>query len=40
MKLVNALFKEDPLVKELKRMNLSTDSLEMEVISRAVILFE
>jgi hypothetical protein len=27
MKLVNALFKEDPLTKELKRLNLTTDSL-------------
>lgn len=27
MKLVSALFKEDPLLKELKRLNLTTDSL-------------
>lgn len=40
MKLVNALFKEDPLMKELKRLNLITDNLTVEVIGKAVKLFE
>jgi hypothetical protein len=40
MKLVTALFKEDPLVKEMKRLNLTTDSLAAETIAKSVKLFE
>lgn len=40
MKLVNALFKEDPLQKELKKLGLTTDFLTVEVIAKAVHLFE
>ncbi len=40
MKLVSAFFKEDPLVKEMKRLNLTTDSLSTEAIAKSVKLFE
>lgn len=40
MKLVTSLFKEDPLVKELKRLNITTDSLSADAIAKSVKLFE
>lgn len=40
MKFVNALFKEDPLQKQLRKINLTTDTLTSDVIVKAIELFQ
>lgn len=39
MKLVNAIFKEDPILRELRKINLTTDTLTVDTIAKTVAIF-